>query len=76
MLGGQPDTSDLPPPAHLDDPDDDDDNGSQDAVERRRAAEHDARKIRLAEAWRSPGVTDPNSANQVEAQRQRWMGGR
>jgi hypothetical protein len=47
----QPDTSNL-------DPDNDDDNG-QDAVERRRSREHDARKVRLAEAWRGSPTPPP-----------------
>jgi hypothetical protein len=63
----QPDTSNLP------DPDDENGNG-QDAVERRRSREHDARKVRLAEAWR--GTTNPISATAIERQGEMWRGGR
>jgi hypothetical protein len=52
-----------------DDPDDDPDD-MQDRIERRRAAEHADRKVRLSEAWRtSTGTGNPNRANAVEASR-------
>jgi ribosomal protein L32E len=33
-------------------------------------------KTRLSESWRSPGVTDPNAAARIEAQRRSWTAGR
>jgi hypothetical protein len=64
MDGAQPDTSNLLDP----DNDPDDDNG-QDAVERRRAVEHADRKLRLSEAWKTPGRDPRAAATAIEAAR-------